>query len=83
MVHIGDYFQALFYSHLFDRLALYLVLGHVGDLEHDARVLNVRADRVHFLYNLVDAIALEQLFLHNMENGQRYAKQNLISLYED
>ena len=82
-VHFGDDYLALFSSHLFDLLTLYLVLGHVGDLEHHAWVLKVRAYGVHFLIDLHYAVALEQFFLHQMENGQRDAKQNLIPLYED
>ena len=46
-------------SHLLDHTALDLVLWHVGHLQDQVRILQVLANRLHFLDNGVDAMALQ------------------------
>ena len=59
LIHFGYDYLALFSSHFFNLGTLYLILRHVGDLEHNARILQVRANGVHFLIDLHDTVALE------------------------
>ena len=66
-LHLFDNYSMLLSAHLFDLRALYLVLGHVCYLEHHARILQVRANGIHLLHYLVNALALQQFFLHQME----------------
>ena len=67
-LHLFDNYRILLSAHLLYLRTLYLVLGHVCYLEHHAWILQVRANRVHLLHYLVNALALKQFFLHQMED---------------
>ena len=58
-LHLLDNDSMLLSAHLFDLRALYLVLGHVCNLEHHAWILQVRANGIHLLHYLVNALALQ------------------------
>ena len=71
LIHLGlisDHFfddeAALLLPHGEDRSGLDLVLRHVGDLQHQVRILQILADCPHLGHDLVDSIRLKKLFLH-------------------
>ena len=67
--HFSDYDGSLLPSHLLYLPTPNLILRHIGHLEHHAGVLKIRTDSVHLLDYLIDAMALQKFFLHQMKDG--------------
>ena len=57
-------------SHLCNLGSFYLILWHIGNLEHLVRVAQVSANRFYFLLDLAYVLAHEQLLLHQVVDGQ-------------
>ena len=72
--HFSDYNCSLLRTHLLNLFTFDLILGHICDLQHHARILQIWTYGVHFSHDLIDSSARQKLFLHQVKNSQRYSK---------
>ena len=68
LLHIVNQGSLELYSPPFDFILLNLVLRHICYLKHEACILKEARNGIHLAIELLNVLALQQIFLHDMKN---------------